>query len=121
VRAFFGRSSVLSVPAGAAPPASRWRIFVNGVVLQAANPKALLFFSAILPQFIDPQRSVVAQIAILGVTSVVLEFFVLLAYGTLAARAGVIALRPRFSTLANRVAGSLLVAAGVGLARARRA
>jgi homoserine/homoserine lactone efflux protein len=58
----------------------------------------------------------VAQVAILGVTSVVLEFFVLLAYGALAGRLTSVATRPRFQTIANRVAGGLLVTAGVSVA-----
>jgi len=117
VTAFFGKSAVLTV--GPAAPVSRLRTFVNGIVLQVANPKALVFFVALLPQFIDPRGSVVAQVAILGVTSVVIEFFVLLAYGTLAGRLTAVAARPRFQTLANRVAGTMLVAAGVSVALQR--
>ena len=62
----------------------------------------------------------VSQIAILAVTSVVIEFFVLLAYGALAGRMARLAARPRFSALANRVGGSMLVTAGVGMAALRR-
>jgi homoserine/homoserine lactone efflux protein len=117
VSAFVGTSTVLAV--GSAAPASPLRTFVNGFVLQVANPKALVFFVALLPQFIDPRGSVLAQVAILGVTSVVIEFFVLLAYGALAGRLTAVAARPRFQTLANRVAGTMLVAAGVSVALQR--
>jgi threonine/homoserine/homoserine lactone efflux protein len=120
VTTFFGRSSVLSVAPADVTVRSRGRIFVNGFVLQAANPKALVFFTALLPQFIDPRGGVVAQVAILAVTSVVIEFLVLLAYGALAGRLTSWAARPRFRTLANRVAGSMLVTAGVGTAALRR-
>jgi homoserine/homoserine lactone efflux protein len=97
VTALLGRSSALTVSPAAAP-VSGWRTFVDGFVLQIANPKALVFFTALLPPFIDPRRSVVTQVAILGVTSVVLEFFVLLAYGALAGRLTGVATRPRFQT-----------------------
>ena len=70
----------------------------------------------LLSPFIDPRGSVVAQVAILGVTSVVIEFFVLLAYGALAGRLTSVATRPRFQIVANRVAGGMLVAAGVSVA-----
>jgi threonine/homoserine/homoserine lactone efflux protein len=119
VSAFLGRSEIIAVKPAA--QTSRGRTFVNGLVLQVANPKALVFFTALLPQFIDPHGSVLAQVAILGVTSVVIEFFVLLAYGAAAGRLTAVAARPRFQTVANRVAGSMLVAAGVGLARVERA
>jgi homoserine/homoserine lactone efflux protein len=118
VRAFLGTSTVLAV--GQAAATSPVRTWMHGFVLQAANPKALVFFVALLPQFIDPRGSVVTQVAILGVTSVVIEFFVLLAYGALAGRLTSIAARPRFQTLANRLAGAMLVGAGVSVAIQRR-
>ena len=121
VSAFMGRSRVLSMSPKSDAPARGGRIFVNGFVLQASNPKALVFFTALLPQFIDPRASVITQVTILGATSVVIEFFVLLAYGGLAGRFTAIASRPRFRTLANRIAGSLLIAAGVATARLHRA
>ena len=120
VSAWRGRSSVLSVlPEGAAAVGSR-QMFVNGFVLQAANPKALIFFTALLPQFIDPRAPVVEQVAILGVTSVIIEFLVLLGYGALAGRMATLAARPRFRSAADRVAGSLLITAGVSMAAMRR-
>ncbi len=120
VSAFVGKSAVLAVAPARGVPPSRTRTFANGVVLQVANPKALVFFVALLPQFIDPRGPVLAQVAILGVTSVVIEFFVLLAYGALAGRLTAVAARPRFQTLANRVAGSMLITAGVSVALQRR-
>lgn len=119
VTAFFGKSAVLAV--NRAAPTSAVRTFANGALLQVANPKALVFFVALLPQFIDPHRAVLAQVAILGVTSVVIEFGVLLAYGALAGRLTSVAARPRFQRLANRIGGTMLVAAGVGMARLERA
>jgi homoserine/homoserine lactone efflux protein len=119
--AFAGRSRALSVTAGDAGPVGWGRMFGNGFVLQVANPKALVFFVALLPQFIDARGSVVVQVLILGATSVVIEFFVLLAYGAAAGRATALAGRPRFRTLANRLAGSMLIVAGVGIARIRHA
>jgi threonine/homoserine/homoserine lactone efflux protein len=49
------------------------RVFSQGVVVNVLNPKTALFFLAFLPQFVDPSRGVVAaQIALLGITFVVL-------------------------------------------------
>ena len=119
--ALAGTSPVFSVSRSAEAPARRGRIFVNGFVLQASNPKALVFFTALLPQFIDPRASVLTQVAILAVTSVLIEFCVLLAYGALAGRLTGLAKRPRFARLANRIAGSMLIGAGIGMTRLRRA
>jgi len=103
------------------PPAAGGRLVGRGFLVQVANPKALVFFSALLPQFIDPEARVLPQVAILGVTSLLVELVVLAAYGTLAARATHLTARPGFLAASNRVAGGLLVAAGLRMAALRRA
>lgn len=65
----------------------RRRVFLGALILQFSNPKALLFFLALLPQFIDTQRPTTPQIVVLAATSVVPEFCILLSYGWLAHRA----------------------------------
>jgi threonine/homoserine/homoserine lactone efflux protein len=95
------------------------RLWLRGFALQMANPKALIFFTALLPQFINPAEPVAWQVLILGISSVVAEFFVLVGYGFLAGRASHLARLPRFVRLTDRVAGVLLVGAGAGLALAK--
>jgi homoserine/homoserine lactone efflux protein len=120
--AFFGKGGASAAVAanGKARPASAWRLLSNGFVLQAANPKALIFFTALLPQFIDPAGSIPLQILILGATSILVEFVILAVYGMIAGQAQRFATRPRFVRWTDRVAGSLLIGAGVGLAAIRR-
>ena len=65
------------------PPAAG-QIYLGGLTLQLSNPKALLFFLALLPQFIDAHRAVVPQMVILAATSMLPEFCILLGYGWLA-------------------------------------
>ncbi len=91
---------------------------VRGFAVQAANPKALAFFVALLPQFIDAHASVPQQVAILAVTSVVIEYAVQAAYVWVVTRAGVYA-GLGWTPWLTRVAGGLLVAAGARLAIAR--
>ena len=90
----------------------------RGFALQAANPKALVFFVALLPQFMDASRAVWPQVLILGVTSVVIEFTVLAGYRYMAARAAALTRQVRFGKLTNRVRGGMLVVAGTGVALA---
>ena len=120
LRSFFAKTSVLALPESSADLRSGPRILRDGFFLQAANPKAILFFTAILPQFIDAHHNVAFQIFILGISSVLVEFVILFVYGQLAGRALRTARSPRFEKLTNRIAGSLLIGAGVGLARLRR-
>lgn len=97
-------------------PARHAGVFWNGFLTQIANPKAIIFFAALLPQFIDPDESGARQVAILGVSSVVVEFMVLSVYVASCRAAGRWLRAPRYSAWLVRVAGLLLVIAGARLA-----
>lgn len=120
VSAFLGRSKAFSVRRGEVTAVHPSRLFLNGLVLQLSNPKALVFFTALLPQFINPHAAIIPQIAILALTSVVIEFLVQLFYAVLAGRASRLAAQPRFARLTERVSGTLLIGAGLGMAALRR-
>jgi homoserine/homoserine lactone efflux protein len=82
-----GASHAVTLQPGAATDQSLRRVYVGALTLQLANPKALLFFLALLPQFIDLQSAVVPQMLILTATSMIPEFIILMSYGWLAHRA----------------------------------
>ena len=106
-------------PAGA-PGASRGGSFSHGFLTQGANPKALVFFSAILPQFVNPAGPIGVQVAILGVSSVLIELAVLGLYVGACRSARGWAQHPRFAAWSERLGGLLLVGAGAQLAAIRR-
>jgi homoserine/homoserine lactone efflux protein len=81
-----GSSETISLN-GDAQRGDRRRVYAGAVTLQLANPKALLFFLALLPQFIDTGRAVTPQMLILAATSMIPELFILVGYGWLAHRA----------------------------------
>ena len=114
-------SAARAAVADRTPSASPRRLFLNAFLVQAANPKALLFFAAILPQFIDTRASLALQVFVLGVTSIAVEALVLVAYGWLAGGTARLAARPRLAVWLDRAAGSLLITAALGLARQRHA
>jgi homoserine/homoserine lactone efflux protein len=89
------------------------------VLLQLANPKALLFFTALLPQFIAPSASITPQILILGMTSILLEFLVLSTYGAPASRASAMVRSARSTNYIRKAGGILLIGAGAGIAAVR--
>lgn len=88
----------------------------DGAVLQLTNPSALVFFAALLPQFIDPDRPIATQIVILTATGNGLELLVLGLYGGLADRAARAAEGTSFALWTNRISGVLLIAAALALA-----
>jgi threonine/homoserine/homoserine lactone efflux protein len=100
-------------------PQTEERSFVQGLVTQLANPKAVVFFTALLPQFVDPKAGALPfQFLILGVISIFIELPVLCAYGFLADRGR--ELYGRHGKWVERAAGGFLVAAGLKLAATRR-
>ena len=96
------------------------KLFSEGLVTQLSNPKAIVFFSALLPQFLTPDGKVLEQFAILGIVSLGIELCVLLTYGWAAERGGRFILKGRFSVLTDRIAGGFLIGAGLGLVVSRR-
>jgi threonine/homoserine/homoserine lactone efflux protein len=110
-RALFGRPSPITASDRTARGSSWRSVYASGLTLQLANPKTLIFFVAILPQFVDPRLPIGAQMAWLAAGSVVPEFFILAGYGFLASRAAHIATDPRYARWTDRIAGALVLAA----------
>ncbi len=100
---------------GPVSPRSLAHGFRRGFVVQSANPKTLIFFTALLPQFLDPAGGIGLQVAVLGVSSVAIELFALAVYALAASRARVLAAGSWAGTL-ERLGGGFLVAAGLRLA-----
>ena len=91
--------------------------FAQGLITQLANPKAIVFFTALLPQFVDPTKPMTIQFVILGVISILVELPVLLLYGLAADRGR--AVYGKHARLIERLSGACLVAAGAKLAATR--
>jgi homoserine/homoserine lactone efflux protein len=115
LKSIFGKNDVIPTESAVIDHKPH-HLFFDGFTLQISNPKAIVFFSALLPQFINPHVSIVPQVAILAATSVIIEFSILLGYAMAAGRASKLAREPRYAKWTNRIAGSLLIGAGAGLA-----
>lgn len=102
---------------GAAKAASRAGIgtlWLQGFVTSAANPRAVVFFAALFPQFISVHGPFWPQFLVLSVTYVIIDGTFLCAYGSGAAWI-VSRLSAAARTWLDRVSGGFLVAAGVAL------
>ena len=112
--AYLGVVALLAPASGFAPaepdapnatPEPRRQLFMTGFWVGASNPKALLFFGALFPQFIDPSAAQGPQFLALGATFVFFELSWLAVYIASAARAKTWLAQPRRALAFNRVTG----------------
>ena len=109
--ALFGRPSPITMAREERSGGAARVLFLSGLSLQLANPKTLVFFASILPQFVDPKLAVGPQMVWLAAGSIVPEFLILGGYGYLASRAARLAGDPRFARYTERTAGVLVLGA----------
>ncbi len=112
--AIFSRTGGIQFPTGRLQSATS--LFGKGFLVEFANPKALLYFAAILPQFLDVSRSIITQILIMGVTTVVLDLISYSLYAYAGDRLTSGAVKEWIVRLINRVAGGALLLAGARMA-----
>jgi len=108
-------------PERAVARATRWQIFRQGVAVNVLNPKPALFFMALLPQFVDPERGAVGQMLTLGVSFLTLALVTDSAWAVAAGRAGRAFAQPRYRLLRDRVAGVAYIGLGLVAALTGRA
>lgn len=113
--ALLSRSGGLSV-GRTSKTRSRKALFSQGFIVEFANPKVLLFFAAILPQFLDTAAPIVPQMIIMGLTGATLQFVIYSAYAMLGDKLANGGLRAWIVGVINRTAGAALIFAGIKMA-----
>lgn len=91
---------------------SRKKLYSEGFLTSASNPKAIIFFAAFFPQFINPRESILSQLFILGLTYLVLDGFFLGMYGIFSDWVA-IRFKKRFLSLLDKISGSCLILAAI--------
>lgn len=99
---------------------SRRNLFLQGLAIQVTNPKMLLFMSAFMPQFIQPQQPLPLQLSVLLATTIAVDVVVLCTYASVASR-GAHSLRAAgVAVWLERAFGVALVLFGIRLLAARK-
>lgn len=84
---------------------------VDGFAVQIANPKAVLFFTAVLPPFLDVNRPLVPQLALFAAATIGMDVISMSAYGLGGAALSARMTRPRFRRGFGLFVGALLLLA----------
>jgi len=96
-------------------------VFWRGFLVNITNPKGIIFFAAILPQFIELSRPQLPQYGIFAATTFSVDVVIMAGYTALAAKVFAVMKDPRHLRWINRTLGGAFVAAGLALAGFRRA
>ena len=109
---------VEGVKSDAPPPPPRGGFFLQGFLVLLSNPKVLVFFGAFIPQFMDMSQDHFPQVALLGVTFMVIAASTDAVYAVLAGRARTF-FSARRTRMVSRVSGGFMIGGGIWLALMR--
>jgi RhtB (resistance to homoserine/threonine) family protein len=91
----------------------------QGLVSNLLNPKIAVFFTSLLPQFVDANAAA-RELLVLGLLFNAMGICWLLVYAAMAARGRDVLARPRVKRALDRVTGIVLIGLGARLAFERR-
>lgn len=103
-------------PADSVPPLGRRGLYLQGLLVNLSNPKAIIFIAALVPQFVDPALPVAIQYAEIAATLCLTDLAVMSGYALAAARLGRWVHDARLIRAQNRFFGGVFVSAGLLLA-----
>ena len=109
-----GAASDAAAPSEPAGLSVRQRV-LRGALTNSTNPKGIVFMVAVLPQFIDPNKPLALQLAILLVTTLAVDSVVMHGYAFLASRLRALMQSVRARKTQNRVFGGVLMGMGASL------
>ena len=90
--------------------------FIQGFITEVANPNAIIFFVALLPQFVDPSGNIPFQFLVYGLTTIIMDTLILMFYGWLGARGKKLAGQNRvFKKWQDRISGLVLIGICINL------
>jgi len=111
------RQQTVALPAMKRPSQAA---FLQGLLMAITNPKAIVFYIAFLPQFLDPHLPAGSQLLAMICTTIIMTLFFDSTYALLAGRARNWFTAPGRRRLQLRITGTLLIGVGCGLLLARR-
>lgn len=97
------------------PSGNQSQLLLKGFLIAVTNPKGIIYFSAFFPQFITPQHSWVMQYGFLTLLFLIIDICWMYIYAVFGKALMQWMKTPRHETMFNKITGSLLIIAGLGL------
>jgi homoserine/homoserine lactone efflux protein len=99
---------------------SKSRLFIDGFVIAIGNPKGILFFTALFPQFINVRYATAGGFMIIFITLGIVAFGCYMLYAIFGARLNGLFQLQSFRKLFNRITGSIFIGTGLAIAFSRK-
>lgn len=93
-----------------------WKLYLEAFLVTAGNPKAIIFFTALFPQFIDTQKNTVFQFIVILLILAVIAFSCMMFYGVFGQNIMRLLNKANVNRLFNRIVGTTFIGMGIGLA-----
>ena len=116
LNAILSKSGGLRVNQSASSNAKGIALFSQGFIVELANPKALLYFLALLPQFIDIEKPILLQLFIMGASCLVVDLLSYTKYAYIGQKLSSGSVKASVVNMINKSAGGFLLFAGIKMA-----
>jgi homoserine/homoserine lactone efflux protein len=98
----------------------RYRLFLDGFIVAIGNPKGILFFTALFPQFINKENATLTGFLIILATLAVVALGCFMIYAVFGAKLNRVFHLPSFRKIFNRITGAILIGTGLTLAFSKK-
>ena len=94
--------------------------FISATLINLTNAKATVFLVAFIPQFLNPNDSLLLQFVIIGLTLCIVDIFVMTGYSGLASKLKFLIKDAKAMKIQNRITGAFLILAAVFMSTAKK-
>jgi homoserine/homoserine lactone efflux protein len=96
------------------------KLFLDGFIIAIGNPKGILFFTALFPQFINIKYATLSGFIIIFITLGIVAFGCYMLYAIFGARLNRLFQLHSFRKIFNRITGSILIGTGLAIAFSKK-
>ena len=97
-----------------------YRLFLDGFIIAIGNPKGILFFTALFPQFIDVEHATMSVFMIVFITLGIVAVACYMLYAIFGVRLNRLFKLYSFRKIFNRITGSILIGTGLAIAFSKK-
>lgn len=95
------------------------KMYIRAALVTVGNPKAVLFFTAVFPQFINTKSDFIIQFSVLMTICILIAFFCFMIYAICGQKLVAVFINHTIGNYIKKILGCTFIGAGIGLAISR--